>query len=179
MSQGIEIDGDGLTREIVEGVVSDILENKLPRKYAATKNGCTPTTLQRYIDMGDMGDGGPLHYELAKRVHQAEGTVIGQVMSNQHLLSASEPKAADVFLKAFKPGDFGGPKPEPDEFDRLERQQRRRNNLWQNTPPRMLAEATAQGWWKFPKDISDEDRAILAAMQQKYRTLALPEKAHV
>lgn len=173
-----EIGGDGLNAELLEFIVNDIVQLKLPRKYAATKNGVSPTTLQRWIDMGTIGDGNFLHAELAKRIHEAEANVIGQVMTNQHLLSAQDPRAADVFLKAFKPGDFGGPKPEADEFDRLERQAKRRQALLDAPPPRMLAEMTARGWWHFPTDISDDDRAILVEMQQRYRARQLPEKAH-
>lgn len=173
-----EVTGDGLTRELVDGIVGDIEINKMPRKFAATGNGVSPRTVERWIDKGTIGDGEPLHIEFARRVHAAESRVVGETMRNLHGISDKDARAGDYFLKAFKPGDFGGPKAEPDEFDRLERQVSRRQSLLAKPPPRMLAELAAHGWWQFPVDVSAEDRAVLEALQAKYRARALPEKAN-
>jgi hypothetical protein len=163
-----EPDEDGLTRELLEDIAADIADNDMPRKYAASGNGVSPRTLERWIAMGATGSGGSLRRELARRVFQAEAGKVGGVMHNLRMLASEDGKAGEAFLRLYKPGDFGGPRPEPDEFDALERHAERRKNLWEKPPPKMLREAREHGWWQFSTRLSDEDRATLEAVQAKY-----------
>jgi hypothetical protein len=129
--------------------------------------------------MGSTGTGSALHVSLARRVYKAEGMKVGKTMTALEAMAQDDTQAAVAYLKYFKPGHFGGVKPAPNEFANAERAARKRINLLDNPPPRMLAEMTSKGWWKFSLELSAEDRATLSAIQDKYRptTLVLPEKA--
>lgn len=173
---------DGLTRERLEEIIEAIADQCMPRKYAATYCGTSPKTLERWIAQGATGVGGPLRAELARRVFKAEGTKVGGAMQSLYAMRSVSAAAGEAFLKLFKPGDFGGPRPEPDEFDDIERQTGRRRRLWDKPPPKMLREAREAGWWQFSRELSAEDRALLEAIQAKYTSApalpaAPPEKA--
>ncbi len=161
-------DGDGLTRRLLDSLVQAIVEDKLPRKYAATVNGVSPRTLELWISMGASGMGTPLHAELARDVYEAEGALVGDQMRNLHALGSADPKAAVSFLQFFKPLDFGGTAPTGDEFAEPARNARRQDLLLSNPPPRMLAKFREHGWWKFAPVLEDEDRMVLIALQEKY-----------
>jgi hypothetical protein len=168
-------DGDGLTRRLLDSLVQAIVEDKLPRKYAATVNGVSPRTLELWISMGAAGMGTPLHAELARDVYEAEGALVGDQMRNLHVLGSGDPKAAVAFLQFFKPLDFGGTPPTGDEFAEPARNAQRQDLLLSNPPPRMLAKFREHGWWKLPPNLDDEDRMVLIAMQEKYSLL--PDEA--
>lgn len=174
-------DGDGLTRKLKEAIVESILEDRLPRKYAATMNGVSPRTLEQWIVMGAAGMGTALHTELARDVYEAEGTHVGTQMRNLDVLGSADPKAAMAFLQFFKPRDFGGPEPTGDEFAEPARNAQRQDLLLSNPPPRMLAKFRQHGWWKFSPQLEEEDRMVLLALQEKYAALpvqgALPSEA--
>lgn len=175
-------DDDGLTSDLADALVEAIEQECMPRKFAATYNGVSPKTLERWIAMGATGTGSALHVSLAKRVLRAEGGKVGNVMSNLKAMSFTDAKAGESFLKLFKPGDFGGPRREPDEFDGIERNQQKQDKLLASPPPRLRAKMTLHGWWQFPPELTVEDRAALMTMQRKYQTAALltapaPEKA--
>jgi len=166
-------DDDGLTSALADAIVLAIEEECMPRKFAATYNGVSPKTLERWIAMGATGTGSALHASLAKRVLRTEGGKVGKVMRNLSALSFEDGKAGEAFLKLFKPGDFGGPRREPDEFDGIERNAQKQDKLLQSPPPRLRAKMALHGWWQFPVDLSGDDRAALVAMQRKYQTAAL------
>ncbi len=170
---------DGLDKALLDGLVWAIEQLNMPRKFAATYNGVSPRTFERWLAMGNTGTGTDLHVTLARRVYRAEAAKVGDTMTALKVMAGDDPKAAEAYLKLFKPGDFGGVKPEPDEFESAERSAAKRGSQLDSPPPRMLAEMTSKGWWKFPPDLSDEDRATLCAIQDKYRSplLMLPEKA--
>lgn len=170
-------DGDGLTRSLKERLVEAIVEDRLPRKYAATSNGVSPRTLELWIAMGAAGTGTPLHAELARDVYEAEGAHVGQQMRNLDALGAADPKAAVAFLQFFKPLDFGGTAPAGDEFAEPARNAQRQDLLLDNPPPRMLAKFREHGWWKFTVQLEEEDRMVLMAIQEKYAAQALPDEA--
>jgi hypothetical protein len=170
-------DGDGLTRKMKEAIVEAILEDRLPRKYAATVNGVSPRTLESWIVMGAAGLGTALHTELARDVYEAEGAHVGTQMRNLDTLGSADPKAATAFLQFFKPGDFGGPMPAGDEFQEPARNAQRQDLLLGNPPPRMLAKFREHGWWKFVPVLEEEDRMVLIAIQEKYAARPLPEEA--
>lgn len=161
-------DGDGLTRSLLDALVQAIVEDKLPRKYAATVNGVSPRTLELWISMGAAGAGTALHAELARDVYEAEGALVGDQMRNLHQMGTADPKAAVAFLQFFKPLDFGGTPPTGDEFQEPARNAQRQDLLLSNPPPRMLAKFREHGWWKMPPNLDDEDRMVLIAMQEKY-----------
>lgn len=161
-------DGDGLTRMLKEAIVDSIVEDKLPRKYAATVNGVSPRTLESWIVAGASGLGSALHVELARDVYEAEGGIVGEQMRNLHVIGSADPKAAIAFLQFFKPQDFGGTPPTGDEFQEPARNAQRQDLLLSNPPPRMLAKFREHGWWKFASDIDEEDRMVLIAIQEKY-----------
>jgi hypothetical protein len=174
----IQVSDDGLTAELADGLVAAIEVENMPRKFAATYNGVSPRTFERWLMMGSTGTGSALHVSLARRVYKAEGLKVGQTMTGLKAMALEDSRAAEAYLKMFKPGDFGGVKPEPDEFESAERSSAKQDRLIDNPSPRMLAKFTARGWWKFPAEMSVEDRATLTAIQTKYRTThALPEKA--
>ena len=166
-------DGDGLTRALKDVIVEAIVEDRLPRKYAATSNGVSPRTLELWIAMGAAGTGTALHAELARDVYEAEGSLVGQQMRNLSVLGREDPKAAVCFLQFFKPLDFGGSPPTGDEFAEPARNAQRQDLLLDNPPPRMLAKFREHGWWKFSPRIDDEDRLLLLALQEKYAVVAL------
>ncbi len=168
---------DGLTAELADAIVAAIEDECMPRKYAATCNGVSPKTLERWIGMGATGSGSAVHTSLAKRVFQAEGGKVGKVMRNLESMSFEDSKAGEAFLKLYKPGDFGGPRREPDEFDALERNAGKQDLLLAHPPPRLRAKMSAHGWWQFPLDLSPEERATLLGIQRKRSAPALPEKA--
>lgn len=170
-------DGDGLTRSLKEALVEAIVEDRLPRKYAATMNGVSPRTFELWIAMGAAGTGTALHAELARDVYEAEGARVGNQMRNLDILGRDDPKAAVAFLQFFKPLDFGGTPPTGDEFAEPARNAQRQDLLLDNPPPRMLAKFRAHGWWKFSPHIDEEDRMVLMAIQEKYAAQPLPEKA--
>lgn len=161
-------DGDGLTRSLLNTVVDAIVEDKLPRKYAATMNGVSPRTLELWIAMGAAGTGSTLHAELARDVYEAEGGLVGDQMRNLHALGREDPKAAVAFLQFFKPLDFGGSPPTGDELAEPARNAQRQDLLLSNPPPRMLAKFMQHGWWKISPNIDAEDRLVLLALQEKY-----------
>ncbi len=166
---------DGLTDALADAIVDAIEDDCMPRKYAATYNGVSPKTLERWIGMGATGTGSDLHTSLAKRVLRAEGGKVGAVMRNLKAMSAEDGKAGEAFLKLYKPGDFGGPRREPDEFDALERNAGKQDLLLAHPPPRLRAKMGAHGWWQFRVDLSAEDRAVLLAIQRKGAAPLLPE----
>jgi hypothetical protein len=169
-------DGDGLTRSLKEAIVEAIVEDRLPRKYAATSNGVSPRTLELWIAMGAAGTGSALHGELARDVYEAEGAHVGTQMRNLDVLGSADPKAAVAFLQFFKPLDFGGSPPTGDEFAEPARNAQRQDLLLDNPPPRMLAKFRQHGWWKFSPELDEEDRLVLIAIQEKYTALpGLPE----
>jgi hypothetical protein len=132
--------------------------------------------------MGATGTGSDLHALLARRVLRAEASKVGSVMYNLKSMSAEDSKAGEAFLKLYKPGDFGGPRREPDEFDNVERNAQKQDKLLSSPPARLRAKMANHGWWQFSVSLSPEDRATLRAMQLKYQTAALltappPEKA--
>lgn len=170
-------DGDGLTRALKEAIVEAIVEDRLPRKYAATVNGVSPRTLEQWIVMGAAGTGSALHTELARDVYEAEGAHVGTQMRNLDTLGSADPKAAVAFLQFFKPRDFGGPDATGDEFAEPARNAQRQDLLLSNPPPRMLAKFREHGWWKFAPTLDEEDRMVLIAIQEKYAALALPSEA--
>jgi hypothetical protein len=174
---------DGLTAELADGLVSAIADECMPRKFAATYNGVSPKTLERWIAMGATGSGSAKHRELAKRILKAEGGKVGRVMRCLNELAAEDGKAGEAFLKLFKPGDFGGPRREPDEFDSIERNAQKQDKLLESPPPRLRAKMTAHGWWQF-RELSPEDRETLRDIQGKHQpqaaallTAPSPEKA--
>jgi hypothetical protein len=175
----IQVSDDGLTAVLADSLVEAIEVHNMPREFAATYNGVSPDTFERWLMMGSTGTGTELHVSLARRVYKAEGMKVGETMTGLKAMALEDSRAAEAYLKMFKPGHFGGVKPAPNEFASAERAARKRINLLDNPPPRMLAEMTAKGWLKFSLDLSDEDRATLSAIQDKYRptTLMLPEKA--
>lgn len=164
-------DGDGLTRSLKDALVDAIVEDRLPRKYAATSNGVSPRTFELWIAMGAAGSGSALHAELARDVYEAEGMRVSQQMKNLDTLGSADPKAAVAFLQFFKPLDFGGSPPTGDEFAEPARNAQRQDLLLENPPPRMLAKFREHGWWKFSPRIDDEDRMVLLAIQEKYAQL--------
>jgi len=170
-------DGDGLTRSLKEALVEAIVEDRLPRKYAATSNGVSPRTLELWIAMGAAGTGTPLHAELARDVYEAEGALVGRQMRNLDVLGREDPKAAVAFLQFFKPMDFGGSPPTGDEFAEPARNAQRQDLLLSNPPPRMLAKFRAHGWWKFTTELDEEDRMVLLAIQEKYAAQPPPGEA--
>lgn len=161
-------DGDGLTRALLNALVDAIVEDKLPRKYAATMNGVSPRTFDLWLAMGAAGTGSALHAELARDVYEAEGGLVGEQMRNLHTLGREDPKAAVAFLQFLKPMDFGGTPPAGDEFAEPARNAQRQDLLLANPPPRMLAKFREHGWWKLPPKIEDEDRLVMLALQEKY-----------
>ncbi len=168
-------DGDGLTRSLKDALVEAIVEDRLPRKYAATSNGVSPRTFELWIAMGAAGSGSAIHAELARDVYEAEGMRVATQMKNLDTLGAADPKAAVAFLQFFKPLDFGGSPPTGDEFAEPARNAQRQDLLLENPPPRMLAKFREHGWWKFSPKVDDEDRMVLLAIQEKYAALPLPE----
>lgn len=172
-------DGDGLTRSLKEAIVDSIVEDRLPRKYAATVNGVSPRTLEAWIVAGAAGLGTALHTELARDVYEAEGVHVGTQMRNLDALGREDPKAAVAFLQFFKPHDFGGTPPTGDEFQEPARNAQRQDLLLSNPPPRMLAKFREHGWWKFHSDLEEEDRMVLLAIQEKYAARQLPEEGAV
>jgi hypothetical protein len=172
------VNDEGLTKAVADELVAAVQEMNLPRKFAATFCGVSPKTFDRWLSLGATGAGSALHIDLARRIYEAEGRKVGGAMTALQLMAEADPKAAEAFLKMFKPGDFGGVKPEPDEFDGAERNAQKRAHILDAPSPRLLAEFGAKGFWKFPAEIDDEDRATLIAIQNKYQvSLALPEKA--
>ena len=167
-------DGDGLTRSLKDALVEAIVEDRLPRKYAATSNGVSPRTFELWIAMGAAGSGSAIHGELARDVYEAEGSLVGQQMRNLDVLGRADPKAAVAFLQFFKPLDFGGSPPTGDEFAEPARNAQRQDLLLENPPPRMLAKFREHGWWKFSARVDAEDRMVLMAIQEKYAALELP-----
>ena len=161
-------DGDGLTRTLKDALVEAIVEDRLPRKYAATSNGVSPRTFEHWIAMGAAGLGSAIHGELARDVYEAEGSIVGQQMRNLDALGRADPKASVAFLQFFKPMDFGGSPPTGDEFAEPARNAQRQDLLLTNPPPRMLAKFREHGWWKFSPHVDDEDRMVLIAIQEKY-----------
>jgi hypothetical protein len=172
------VSGDAdLTRERLERLITAMRDLCMPRKFAATYCGVSPKTFERWIGLGATGTGTALHIELAEAVYQIEGLKVGTAIGALERMAMAEPKAAEAFLKLYKPGDFGGPRPEPDEFEALERHAARQDKLLQKPPPRMLEKMRANGWWQFATTLSPEDRATLTAIQAKYIAAhALPEK---
>lgn len=171
---------DGLARGILDGLVEAIEQRSLPRKYAALENGVSPSTFELWVAMGETGQGGPLHEELARRVHKAEASKVGKAMTGLEAMASEDPKAAESFLKLFKPGDFGGVKPDPDSFDDPQRKATRQDMLLDNPPPAMRAKLTAHRYLRLPEGMSAEDRALIDALIDKYNAAplpALPEKA--
>lgn len=167
----------GLTIDLVDKLVACISQQKLTRKYAALFCGMSPDTFELLLEMGETGTGTALHTDLAKRVHEAEATLVGHAMGNLHAMCEKDPKANELFLKLLKPGDFGGPKADPDRFSGQGRNKKKRASLLANPPPRMLAEMRQYGYQRLPVNLSAEDQEAINAICAKYLVPQLPEKA--
>lgn len=167
----------GLTIDLVDKLVACISQQKMPHKYAALACGVSPDTFQGWLEEGECGTGTALHIDLARRVHEADANHVGHTMGNLHAMVEKDPKAAELFLKLLKPGDFGGPKADPDRFSGQGRNKKKRAALMANPPPRMRAEMKQFGWQKLPVNMLPEDQAAIDAICAKYTVPQLPEKA--
>jgi hypothetical protein len=167
----------GLTIDLVDKLVACVAQQKLPHKYAALACGVSPTTFEDWLEQGETGTGTSLHIDLAKRIHEADANHVGHTMSNLHGMCEKDPKAAELFLKLLKPGDFGGPKADPDRFSGQGRNKKKRASLLANPPPRMLAEMRQYGYQRLPMNLSKEDQEAINAICAKYLVPQLPEKA--
>jgi len=165
-------DETGLTPELVRGLVADIRAG-YPRRHAALKRGVSPKTFQGWLEDGAAGIGGPLMVELARRVYRWEARDVGGHFVALKELARQNHQALELYLKFRHPEDFGGPvRTAPDEFERPERNQKKRAKLLADPPPRMLAEMRAHDIYKLPRQISAEDRAAILAILAKYEAVA-------
>jgi hypothetical protein len=167
----------GLTIDLVDKLVACITQQKLTHKYAALACGVSPDTFEDWLEQGETGTGTALHVDLAKRVHEADANHVGHAMGNLHAMCDKDPKAAEMFLKLLKPGDFGGPQANPDRFSGQARNKKKRANLLANPPPRMIAEMRQYGYQRLPTNLSAEDQQAINAICAKYLVPQLPEKA--
>lgn len=167
----------GLTIELVDSLVARISQDHMTHKYAALACGVSPDTFENMLELGETGTGTALHTDLARRVHEADAAHVGAAMKNLHLMTVTDPKACELYLKFTKPGDFGGPKADPDRFSGQGRNKKKRASLLANPPPRMLAEMRQYGYQRLPVNLSAEDQAAINAICAKYLVPQLPEKA--
>lgn len=172
----VQSDGDSwLTRPLVEALVKAIEKEKLPKRFAALHCGVSPQTFETALQEGASGMGGPLAVELARRVYKATAKDVGQEMKDLQRLGKDDPKATILYLQAKYPEDFGGHvRTAPDEFAVPERQKRTRGMLLDNPPPRMLAEFRAHDWFRMPRGISPEDRAVILGVLAHYEGKPAP-----
>lgn len=157
-----------LTKVLLEQLV-EAIEEKLPRRHAALRCGISPKTFEAALQDGASGTGGPLTVELARRVYQWEAKDVGKQLGHLHRMAEHSPQAAETYLKARHPADFGGfVRTTPDEFEAVARQRKTRGHLLDHPPPRMLAELKAHDWFRFPKGISAKDRKAILSLLAKY-----------
>lgn len=158
---------DAPTQAQVEAIATAI-EDHAPRDYAALMNGVSPDTLDHWIENGEIGVGGPLCLELARRVHRAEAERVQTTMQRLHTLGERDGLAAKTYLEFQHPERFAGKKPLMVRQRNHARDKRKRARLFANPPPRMLQEAREHGWWRFHPELEPEDKATLESIQAKY-----------
>lgn len=144
---------------------------RMPRRYAATSNGVSPRTLERWLQIGASCTHDKACVYLACRFHQVEGEDVAQSISYLQVLRAVNPAASDLYLKIMHPEDFGGHVREAtDEFEGRERNSRAQDQLLATPPPRMLAKMRQYRWLQVPEGATPEEMAEIEAMIDTIRT---------
>lgn len=160
---------EGVSRALADKLIEARV--RMPRRYAATSNGVSPKTLERWLQIGASCTHDPICIYLACRFHQVEGEDVAQSISYLQVLRAVNPAASDLYLKIMHPEDFGGHVREvTDEFEGRERNARAQDQLLASPPPRMLAKMRQYRWLQVPEGATPEEMAEIESMIDAIRT---------
>lgn len=160
---------ENLSRALADRLIE--ARQRMPRRFAATSNGVSPKTLERWLQIGASCTHDPVCIYLACRFHQVEGEDVAQSIHYLQVLRAVNPSASDLYLKIMHPEDFGGHVRETvDEFEGRERNSKAQDQLLAAPPPRMLAKMRQYRWLQVPEGATPEEMAEIEAMIDTIRT---------
>jgi hypothetical protein len=143
----------------------------MPRRFAATSNGVSPKTLERWIQIGSSTGNDPACIHLARRIHEVEGLDVGESVDDLKLLRKVSPAASESYLKIMHPADFGGAtRTGPDEFEDQVRNRDQQDRLLASPPPRMLAKLREHRWFQVPAEATPEEMAAVESLLAGIRT---------
>lgn len=172
---------NGLSRALADKLVA--ARAKMPRRFAATSNGVSPITFDRWIQIGSISSEDPICVYLAKKIYEVEGQDVGETVEDLKELRKISATAVETYLKVMHPNDFGGhQRTGPDEFQDQERNRGAQDKLLASPPPRMLAKLHQHRWHQIPAGASAEETAAVLALLEQIRmrvtsAAALAEKA--
>lgn len=167
---------ENLSRALADKLIE--ARARMPRRYAATSNGVSPKTLERWLQIGASCTHDPICIYLACRFHQTEGEDVARSITYLQVLRAVNPAASDLYLKIMHPEDFGGHVRESvDEFEGRERNARAQDNLLASPPPRMLAKMRQYRWVQIPEGATAEEMAEVEAMIDEIKVRVTQERA--
>jgi hypothetical protein len=167
---------ENLSRALADKLIE--ARTRMPRRYAATSNGVSPKTLERWLQIGASCTHDPICIYLACRFHQTEGEDVAQSITYLQVLRAVNPAASDLYLKIMHPEDFGGHvRDTVDEFEGRERNARAQDNLLASPPPRMLAKMRQYRWVQIPEGATAEEMSEVEAMIDEIKVRVTQERA--
>jgi hypothetical protein len=167
---------ENLSRALADKLIE--ARGRMPRRYAATSNGVSPKTLERWLQIGASCTHDPICIYLACRFHQTEAEDVAQSITYLQVLRAVNPAASDLYLKIMHPEDFGGHVRETvDEFEGRERNARAQDNLLASPPPRMLAKMRQYRWVQIPEGATAEEAGEIEEMISAIQTRLANERA--
>lgn len=154
---------NGLSRALADRLVAS--RARMPRRIAATSNGVSPKTFERWIQVGSSSADDPVCIYLARKIFEVEGVDIGETIDDLRDLRKVSGTAAETYLKVMHPNDFGGhQRTAPDEFEDQDRNRGSQDKLLASPPPRMLAKLREHRWYQVPAGATDEETAAVADM---------------
>lgn len=169
---------EGVSRALADKLID--ARGRMPRRYAATSNGVSPKTLERWLQIGASCTHDPVCIYLACRFHQVEGEDVAQSISYLQVLRAVNPAASDLYLKIMHPEDFGGHVREvTDEFEGRERNARAQDQLLASPPPRMLAKMRQYRWLQVPEGATSEEMAAVESAIDAIRSRITQDRSMV
>lgn len=169
---------ENLSRALADKLIE--ARGRMPRRYAATSNGVSPKTLERWLQIGASCTHDPICIYLACRFHQVEGEDVAQSISYLQVLRAVNPAASDLYLKIMHPEDFGGHVREAtDEFEGRERNSRAQDQLLASPPPRMLAKMRQYRWLQVPEGATSEEMAAVESAIDAIRSRITQDRSMV
>lgn len=154
---------NGLSYALADRLVES--RRNMPRRFAATSNGVSPRTFERWIQIGASSGDDPICVHLARRIFEAEGIDVRESLADLRMIRSASPQAAESYLKIMHPADYGGHvRTAPDEFEDQSRNRETQDRLLASPPPRMLAKLRQHRWLQVPAGATAEEMAAVETL---------------